>query len=102
MIEDDKPDNSDAELEAETITGAVVESGCPKRDTGLRRTCSAQDLHSESSDPNIWYDVEEDRCVDKNEPLPNLGLEEQDRSFSPTPIQNRPCSPHQSPEPITR
>jgi hypothetical protein len=81
-------DSSDAVVEAETITGADVESGSPERDTSLRRTCSAQDLHSESSVQNIWYDVEEDCYVDKNEPLPNLGLEEQDRSFSLTPIQN--------------
>lgn len=84
IIEDDESDYTDAEkTEAETIASAGITPGSPERGTiTLRGTGQAEDRTSKSSvpvdasAPNIWYDMEDGRCIDDKKLLPSLELEE--------------------------
>jgi hypothetical protein len=87
IIEDDEFDGTDNEVEVETetdtATGADVGSGRAARETSLRNR-SILNPASESSAPvdtfgdNRWYDVEEERYVDEDEPLHSRNLGEQE------------------------
>jgi hypothetical protein len=100
IIEDNEPDSTDAEDEAEAASDDVdVDTIRVQRDASLSSTLPNQDPAPELSKPidpsasERWYDVEAGCYIDEELP-PGLEPEVQEGLTTSTPAQDHPPSPY--------